>query len=176
MYHPLKIVISGPVGAGKTTFIESISQTPVISTDEMASEAIGKPLTTVAMDFGSLTIEGVEIFLFGTPGQERFDYMWQVLSEGSLGLILLLAGDRPEDFFKARKIMETITSRLPLPLVIGVTRLDMPKVWAPEDIAAFFQRDPRLVIGLDAREPGSCLAVLASLLEIIVETGRAAQE
>jgi signal recognition particle receptor subunit beta len=95
---PLKLVVSGPVGAGKTTFIGSLSEIPVVETDELASEDIGKERTTVALDFGLLTLDGVPIHLFGTPGQERFDFVWDILVEGALGLVLLVAGDSPKDF------------------------------------------------------------------------------
>jgi signal recognition particle receptor subunit beta len=79
---PLKLVVSGPVGAGKTTFISSLSEIPVVETDELASEDIGKERTTVALDFGLLTLDGVPIHLFGTPGQERFDFVWDILWRG----------------------------------------------------------------------------------------------
>ena len=90
--NPLKLVVSGPVGAGKTTFIQSLSEIPVVDTDEIATEDIGKEKTTVAMDFGMFTLDGIPMFMFGTPGQDRFDFMWEVLCEGALGLILLVSG------------------------------------------------------------------------------------
>jgi len=124
---PLKLVVSGPVGAGKTTFISSLSEIPVVETDELASEDIGKEKTTVALDFGLLTLDGVPIHLFGTPGQERFDFVWDILVEGALGLVLLVAGDSPKDFPKARHILEYLTSRHPVPFVLGVTRQDLPR-------------------------------------------------
>lgn len=166
--RPLKIVVSGPVGAGKTTFISTLSETPVVSTDELATESIGKLKTTVAMDFGTFTVDGVPIFMFGTPGQDRFDFMWEVLSDGALGLLLLLAGDRPRDFMRARVIMDTITSRVAIPFLIGVTHLDSPAAWQPEDIADFFQVDPSCVIGVDARSQEDCLQALVQLLEFVV--------
>jgi signal recognition particle receptor subunit beta len=167
MSHPLKFVISGPVGAGKTTFISTLSDTPVVSTDELASEDIGKAGTTVAMDFGTLVIDGIPIYLFGTPGQDRFDYMWEVLSQGALGLLLLIAGDRPSDFMKARHILDVITTRSAVPFIIGVTRQDLPRVWAPEDVADFFQVPPEFVVGLDGRDRPQCFGVLLQLLEIV---------
>ena len=106
--NPIKIAVSGPVGAGKTTLIKAVSQTEVICTDEAATEKIGKDLTTVAMDFGSFMADDCQVLLFGTPGQERFDYMWSILCEGAAGLIILLACDRPGTFMKARQIVEFI--------------------------------------------------------------------
>jgi uncharacterized protein len=164
---PLKLVVSGPVGAGKTSFIRSLSETEVIDTDELASENIGKERTTVALDFGTLTLDEVPIYLFGTPGQDRFDFMWEILCEGSLGMILLVAGDKPKDFPHARKILEFVTSRIEVPFVVGVTRQDLPKVWQPEDVADYFDLDVSQVIGLNAKSPTSSVLSLITLLETI---------
>ena len=82
-------------------------------------------MTTVAFDFGMLIEDDNVLHLYGTPGQDRFDFMWEVLCEGALGLILLVSGDKPGDYPHARRILEFVTSRIPIPFVIGVTRQDM---------------------------------------------------
>ena len=164
---PLKLVISGPVGAGKTTFVQSLSEIPVVNTDELASEDIGKTMTTVALDFGMLTLDGIPVHLFGTPGQDRFDFMWEILCEGALGLLVLVAGNRPQDFPNARKIMEFITSRVPVPFLVGVTRQDLDKVWEPEDVANYFDLAPHQVIGVNATSPTSSLLAMVRLLESV---------
>ncbi|HSI84596.1 MAG: ATP/GTP-binding protein [Candidatus Methylacidiphilales bacterium] len=169
MNPPVKLVISGPVGAGKTTFIQTLSDSPVVSTDEEASEDIGKTMTTVAMDFGTLTVEDYPIYLFGTPGQERFDFMWEVLCEGAYGLILLIAGDRPKDFPQARRILEFITTQTPIPFIIAVTRQDMPMVWSPEEVSEYFGVDPNLACGLDARDQQSSYETLFRMFALINE-------
>ena len=162
---PMKLVVSGPVGAGKTTFVQTLSETPVVSTEADASEDIGKATTTVAFDFGTLILDGTELHLYGTPGQDRFDFMWDVLCEGALGLVLLVAGNRPQDFLHARHILEFITSRNPVPFVVGVTRQDLEDVWSPQDIASYFDLPTEQVIGLQATEPDSARQVLIHLLE-----------
>jgi hypothetical protein len=164
---PLKLVIAGPVGAGKTTFIQSLSETLVVDTDVISTEDIGKATTTVALDFGTLELDGTPIHLFGTPGQDRFDFMWEILCEGALGLVLLVAGDRPTDFPQARRILEFITTRISVPFLVGVTRQDLPRVWDPEDVADYFELPSEQVIGLNATRSTSSVLTLIRLLETI---------
>ncbi|WP_104992503.1 ATP/GTP-binding protein [Deinococcus sp. NW-56] len=162
---PLKLVVSGPVGAGKTTFVQTLSQTPVVATEAEASEDIGKTNTTVAFDFGTLHLGGHDLHLYGTPGQDRFSFMWEVLCEGALGLVLLVAGDRPQDFAHARSILDFITSRIPVPFLVGVTRQDQDRVWDPADVALYFGLPQEQVVGLNATDPAQARDVLALLLE-----------
>lgn len=175
----LKLVVSGPVGAGKTTFIRSLSDIPVVDTDEAATEAIGKAATTVALDFGMLELDGTQVHLFGTPGQDRFDFMWEILCEGALGLVLLVAGDNPRQLSQARSILEFITSRIPVPFLVGVSRQDLPRVWEPGEVADYFGLPGHCVVGLDATSRPSCEALLAALLDRLLagsgpEAGNAA--
>jgi signal recognition particle receptor subunit beta len=165
--RPLKLVVAGPVGAGKTTFIGSLSEMPVVETDELATEAIGKERTTVALDYGKLILDGVPIHLFGTPGQSRFTFMWDVLVEGALGFVLLVAGNQPQDFPQARSVLEYLTSRHPVPFVVGVTRQDLPKVWAPEDVALYFDLPSHQVVGMNATSPTSATLALIRVLELV---------
>lgn len=168
--NSFKLVVAGPVGAGKTTFIHSLATGDIIDTDEWSSTDIGKPKTTVALDFGTLTLDDCQIHLFGTPGQDRFEFMWEVLCEGAMGLILLVSGARPQDFSQARNILEFITSRIPVPFLLGVTHQDLPRVWEPEEVADFFQLPVAQTVGLDATSRASSAATLAQLLVRLVET------
>jgi signal recognition particle receptor subunit beta len=118
------------------------------------------------MDFGTLTLAGVPIQIWGTPGQERFEFMWDLLATGAIGLILLVAGDQPRDFPSARNILEAITSRHPIPFLVGVTRQDLQRVWQPEDVAAYFSLPEKQVLGLNATEPGSAVHALVRQLSI----------
>ncbi|MEM9558621.1 MAG: ATP/GTP-binding protein [Acidobacteriota bacterium] len=167
MSSPLKIVVAGPVAAGKSTFVRHLSASEVVDTDEVASEAIGKATTTVALDFGALTLDGVTLHLFGSPGQERFGFVWEILCEGAVGLVLLVAGDRPRDLPRARRILEHITSREPVPFVLGVTHQDAPRAWRPDEVADYFQLPAERVVALDARDAASSARVLERLLELL---------
>lgn len=168
---PLKIVIAGPVGAGKSTFIRSVSETPVVSTEEHATERIRKQTTTVAMDFGTIAFDDQPIHLFGTPGQDRFEFMWEILCEGATGLVFLVAGDRPGHFQNARHILEFITSRFPIPFVICVTRQDAARTWSAREVAKFFQIDPALAMGMDARSGKDCQKALYHIFELLNQKG-----
>lgn len=170
MQEQLKLIVAGPVGAGKTTFIKSISEIDTVDTDVKASEDLGKEFTTVAMDYGLLTLDGIPLHIYGTPGQDRFDFMWEVLCAGALGLVLLVRGDKISDFPKSRNILDFITSRINVPYLIGVTRYDLPDCWDISAIADFFGLEEWQVIGLNAREQDDCLGVVGCLLELIVES------
>lgn len=128
MGNNYKIVFTGPVGAGKTTAIRSISDVEPITTDECASDMTRsmKPTTTVAMDYGLMRLEANDrVHLYGTPGQERFDFMWEILIEGSLGLVLLLDNTSKSPYqdmkFFTSAFRNFIEERR---MVVGVTRMD----------------------------------------------------
>jgi signal recognition particle receptor subunit beta len=123
-----KIVFSGPVGAGKTTAIAAVSDVPPVRTEAMASDEIRelKPTTTVAMDYGLLRLDGGEhIHLYGTPGQERFSFMWRILSEGALGVALLVSNYRPQPLADLRLYLDAFRPFLAQTrLAVGVTSMD----------------------------------------------------
>jgi signal recognition particle receptor subunit beta len=125
----LKIVFAGSVGAGKTTSISAISDVGVISTEEATTDEVNllKDLTTVAMDYGQIHLEdGSKIHVYGAPGQRRFDFMWEILSQGSLGVILLI-DDTAEDPLRELKLYFDAFSlhMKSKTLVVGITRADL---------------------------------------------------
>lgn len=135
--YTVKMVVTGPFSAGKTEFIRSISEIDVVSTERrISSEAERiKATTTVAMDFGRITVdENLVLYLFGTPGQKRFDFMWEILSEGMLGFVVIVDSSRSETFQEARRILETFRAYAPTPYVVAANKQDRNDAWDLEDM------------------------------------------
>src|SRR5512135_1383526 len=133
----VKMVVTGPFAAGKTELIRTISEIDVVSTErKITSDAERiKDQTTVAMDFGRITVdEELVLYLFGTPGQKRFDFMWEILSEGMLGFIVIVDSSRPETFREARSILETFRAYAPTPYVVAANKQDRPDAWELDDM------------------------------------------
>lgn len=126
----VKIVITGAFAAGKTSFVRAISDTGTLNTDVIASldeERALKSETTVALDFGTIAInDEVTLYLFGTPGQDRFDFMWEVLSEGCLGYVVLVDSCRPAHLLEASRLIERFATLTPALFVVGANRQDDP--------------------------------------------------
>ena len=124
-----KIIFTGPVGAGKTTAIHAISDIPPIKTDASATDMTRnkKAATTVAMDYGVMNLAGSEkLHLYGTPGQERFDFMWDILTTGGIGLILLLDNTRADPFQDMKFFLDSFAAFIERTHVaIGVTQMDL---------------------------------------------------
>jgi uncharacterized protein len=132
-----KIIFTGPVGAGKTTAIASLSDIEPIRTDASASDMTKhrKAGTTVAMDYGVMNLSGGEkIHLYGTPGQERFDFMWDILTTGGIGLILLLDNTRSDPFKDLHFFLDAFKDFIAkTSLAIGVTQMDLRATPAIQD-------------------------------------------
>ncbi|WP_333784852.1 ATP/GTP-binding protein [Thermocrinis sp.] len=170
----IKIVIAGPFAVGKTQFINTVSEIKTVSTERRVrqlSEKSVKEYTTVAMDFGKIRIDDEhELYLFGTPGQFRFDFMWEILGEGALGIIILVDSTNPTTFHEARKIINFFQSRFLVPIVVGANKQDLPNAWSPEDIRIALDIDEEEgipVVPLSAINKDSVKNVLLILLEIV---------
>jgi small GTP-binding protein len=169
----VKIVITGPFNSGKTELIRSVSEIDVVSTEKKVSsdgEAV-KENTTVAMDFGRITVDDdLVLFLFGTPGQKRFDFMWEILSEGMLGFIVMIDSTRPETFKEARSILETFRAYAPTPYLVAANKQDLPDAWEMEDIRLALRLDPAIkILPCVAKKKSSVKTVLLELLYSILE-------
>lgn len=171
----VKMVITGPFNAGKTEFIRSISEIDVVTTDEDISagaEEFGtKEQTTVAMDFGRITVDDdLVLYLFGTPGQRRFDFMWEILAEGMLGFVVMVDSARPETFREAKSILETFRAYAPTPYVVAANKQDDPDAWSPDDLRIILRLDDHIkLLPCVATHKESVKNVLLELLYSILD-------
>lgn len=171
----VKMVVTGPFSSGKTEFIRSISEIEVVSTDreirKESAERAEKDQTTVAMDFGRITVdEDLVLYLFGTPGQRRFDFMWEILAEGMLGFIVMVDSSKPETFREAKSILETFRAYAPTPYVVAANKQDHSDAWAPDDLRIALRIEPEVkLLPCVAKEKDSVRNVLLELLYTILE-------
>lgn len=170
----VKMVITGPFSAGKTEFIQSVSEIDVVSTERKISDYTRtvKESTTVAMDFGRITVdEDLVLYLFGTPGQKRFDFMWEILSEGMLGFVVMVDATKSETFREAQEIIQIFRGYSNTPFVIAANKQDLSDAWTPEDLRIVLGLHPEIkVLPCTATDKESVKQVLLELLYSILET------
>ena len=169
----VKIVVTGPFSAGKTTLIRTISEITVLSTEKDITDhtASRKAETTVAMDFGRITIDrDLVLYLFGTPGQDRFDFMWEILGEGMIGYLLLVDAAREESVLEAASILGAFRTMARVPYVVALNRA------APDDNALIDDVRTRLeipsdvaILPCDATDKESVKNVLLALLYAVLD-------
>ncbi|MFE5515755.1 MULTISPECIES: GTP-binding protein [unclassified Streptomyces] len=169
----LKILVAGGFGAGKTTLVGAVSEIRPLRTEEMLSEA-GRPVddlngvetkttTTVAMDFGRITLrEDLVLYLFGTPGQDRFWFLWDELAQGALGAIVLADTRRLEDSFAAIDYFE----RRGIPFTVAVNCFEGAQRFPAESVRGALDLDPEVeLVMCDARDRESVKNVLVAVVE-----------
>jgi small GTP-binding protein len=170
----VKVVVTGPFNAGKTTFIKSVSEITVLSTERQVSDSAGTGSgeTTVAMDFGRITVsDDVVLYLFGTPGQSRFSFMWETLSEGMLGFVLIVDAQQPETLEDARGMIQFFTEMSDVPFVVAANKVEPEDAQQLQQVRADLQLDPKVpLLPVDARDRDSVKAVLLGLLYEILES------
>jgi uncharacterized protein len=169
----IKIVFAGPMGAGKTTAIRALSDRPPVSTEVANTDRKrrAKETTTVALDFGQLALkDGTAVRLYGTPGQERFAFMWEILCKGSLGVILLVDGRSATALSDLEVYMDMLRRLGPgQAFVIGVGRLPVDSEHELDRLsAALAARDMVApVFGVDVRNREDVLLLVDTLLCIL---------
>lgn len=165
-----KIVFAGPVGAGKTTAIAAISDIEPFQTEEFATDHVRdiKENTTVAMDYGMMKLENDErIHLYGTPGQERFDFMWEILTEGGIGLVLLMNNKNAEPLHELEKYLDSFGDYIKSTgVTIGVTRMEVQSTPSIDDYQKVLKQRNICapVIEVDPRDQNDVILLIESLL------------
>ena len=168
----VKIVITGAFSAGKTNLIRSISEIDPVLTEYAISdptERLQKDETTVALDFGTITItDHAALYLFGTPGQERFDFMWEHLSLGCLGYVVMVDSCRPAHFAETRRLMDRFSEITDAPFVVAANKQDDPDALPLPYIRQRLQLPACIpLFPCVATDRDSVKAVLLGLLEYI---------
>jgi hypothetical protein len=170
----VKVVVTGPFNAGKTTFIKAVSEITVLSTERQVSDVSGEGggETTVAMDFGRITVsDDVVLYLFGTPGQERFSFMWETLSEGMLGFVLLVDSTDPESMDDAASMIRFFTDMSDVPFVVAANKVAADDLETLRTVRSSLQIGEQVpLLPVDARDKDSVKAVLLGLLYEILES------
>jgi len=169
----VKVVVTGPFNAGKTTFIKAVSEITVLSTERQISDTAGEGSgeTTVAMDFGRITVsDDVVLYLFGTPGQERFSFMWETLSEGMLGFVLLVDAQDDDSLEDARTMIGFFRGMSDVPFVVAGNKVDGENDSLRILRSRLEIEDDVPLLPVDARDKESVKSVLLGLLHRIVES------
>jgi signal recognition particle receptor subunit beta len=173
----IRSVVTGTVGAGKSTFVRTSSDIEVVSTDCSATDdtLLLKPETTVALDFGKVMLSpDLNLHIYGTPGQARFDFMWDILIQNADSYILLVAAHRPSDFDYAREIISFINQRVQIPMLIGITHTDCSGALAVEDIVITLgynmsDKNCPQIVKVNPTDRASVIEALLVLINLLIE-------
>jgi signal recognition particle receptor subunit beta len=169
----VKVVVAGGFGTGKTTLVGAVSEIPPLTTEEVLTQASvgvdnlngvpGKTTTTVALDFGRITINAdIVLYIFGTPGQDRFWYMWDELAQGALGAIVLVDTRRLDTSFSAIDYFE----RRRIPFVAAVNMFYGERLYTEAEIRSALKLNPNApLVWFDARDRFSSKQALIKLVQ-----------
>lgn len=172
--HSFKIVVAGSFAAGKSTLIRAISDTEVVGTEAPTSgpEALVKDTTTVGTEFGTLTVgdpeESVELLLHGLPGQDRFRFMWDIVSLGADGFVLLVDVERPDTWAETASMAAYLLEQVDVPMVVGANRgRDRPDL---VDALASAVGHGLPIVACDVTDPFSARELVVELLLLVLDT------
>ena len=171
----LRAVVAGPVSSGKSTFVKTASEKNLIETERLSTDSTSllKPQTTVAFDFSRLILSPeMEMHVYGTPGQSRFDFMWDLLIKRADAYILLVAAHRPDDLPSAGEILVYMHQRVQIPMIVGITHTDCPNARSVAEIIDALdyldKEKPPMVMTVDPMNKTSVLKVVMKLKSLIL--------
>jgi len=169
-----KILVTGPFNAGKTTLIKFVTSEQLLSRDVTSTDRLAKfkAMTTVGLDFGILHVDDtLDVHLFGTPGQARFNFMWKVLSRGALGTIFLIDSSSQRAIDEGKLMYQYYCDKSDAPIVIGATKRDIEGARDLGDLAEELGVKKHAIVACDPRnKEDSQLLVLSLLKQVIDET------
>lgn len=164
--HVKRLIVAGTVGAGKSTLVRTVGDMGVLSTEEIATDETAslKLTTTVALDFSRVTLPAGVLHVYGTPGQPRFRFMWELLLQRADVVLMLVAAHRPNSFMQSQQICALVQQQRTIPITIGFTHVDCPNALAPTQILAALGHpldQPPLWVTLNPLDRNSVLNALA---------------
>jgi small GTP-binding protein len=172
MTRILKIVITGPFNAGKTQFIKTASEIKVASTERRLSTADERKIkkqTTVAMDYGRVTIDDDTLQLFGTPGQDRFDFMWEILAQEMHGFIVIVDSTDQSSLPEAKRLIKLFSKFDKVPYLVAANKQDQKNALKPNDIHQLLGLPAKIlvvpVISTDRRSARKALIEMAEMIK-----------
>src|ERR687885_2172486 len=171
----MRLVVAGTPGSGKSTFVKTLSDVEVIETERTATDetSLLKKKTTVAFDYGRFLFGStLEVQIYGTPGQSRFNFMWDFLIKSANTYILLVPAHRPDDFHYARQIISFMNQRVQIPMLIGLTHTDCPGVCSIDEIMMRLgymnERNRPPVVKVNPNERPSAVEALMAVMALLV--------
>jgi uncharacterized protein len=165
-----KILVTGPFNSGKTQFIKTVSDIAVVSTEKkITTEDRGiKALTTVAMDYGRTVLDGDTLYLTGTPGQSRFDFMWEILSSEMDGFIVLVDSTDPTSFPDAAELINYFSSMDSVPYLVAANKTDLPGAVKYTEVQRGTKVNPNItVMPCAATQKSSVRQVLLQMVKLL---------
>jgi len=165
-----KVIITGPFNSGKTAFIKTISDIDVVTTErKITTEDRGiKSETTVAMDYGRVELDGKTLHLNGTPGQARFDFMWEILAREMNGFVVLVDSTDPPSFPDAADLIQLFSGFHDVPYLVVANKTDLPNAVSLEEVRRRMNPGPNItVMPCVATSKSSVRQVLLQIIELI---------
>jgi small GTP-binding protein len=169
----IKVVITGPFNVGKTEFVRTLSDIPIVTTERRITDDLKstKEETTVAMDYGQVKLDGDMFHLYGTPGQSRFDFMWEILSKEMNAFLVLVDSCNRDTLLEAKSLIRTfrrLSRKSKAPFLVVANKQDLEGAWPVERVKkALGFKDDVLVVPCIAKKKASVLEVLKKLQALL---------